>query len=82
MQVAVVAPYIYKLSRESDNDYFNVGLKLVAGSIVVMNVRPILVEAAPVLKVLADATMNAAKQNAISAEQRASAVDAEFTPQS
>lgn len=64
LQVAVVAPYAYKLSRESDNVYFAIGLKMVAGSLVLANARPILQGIAPVIKVLADATAEAQRQAA------------------
>lgn len=74
--VGVAAPYVYSLSRGEENDYFNVGLKLLAGGIVVANVQPILVKAAPALKVLADATMKQART--IDASVKAEAIDAEF----
>jgi len=38
LQVAVVAPFIYTLSDEEKNSYFKLGLKLVAGAIIIMNV--------------------------------------------
>lgn len=44
LQVGVVAPYAFKASRDQENPYFNVGLKLVAGTILVANV-PILLAA-------------------------------------
>ena len=79
LQVAVVAPYIYKLSAEAQNDYFSVGLKLVAGSIVLMNLKPLIVEAAPLLRAVADATATATEGAKITDAQKAEAVDVEFT---
>lgn len=76
LTVGVVAPYVYSLSRGEENEYFNVGLKLVAGSLVAMNIRPILVTAAPLLKIIADAAVNESKT--ISADMRAQAVEGEI----
>ena len=78
--VGVAAPYVYYLSRGEKNEYFNVGLKLLAGSIVVANIKPLLTEAAPFLKVLSDAALTHAKT--IDAEARADAIDAEFVSRS
>ena len=41
LQVAVVAPYLYHVSNRVDSAYFRVGLKLVAGSIIMMNAKPL-----------------------------------------
>ena len=81
LQVIVVAPYIYKLSAETDNDYFNIGLKLVAGSIIMMNLKPLLVQAAPLLKAVADMTATATEGGMLTEEQKAGAVDVEFVKQ-
>lgn len=78
LQVAIIAPYIYKLSSEADNDYFNVGLKMVAGSIIIMNLKPLIVQAAPLLRAVADATAQASTKDSLTAEQKAGAVDVEF----
>lgn len=50
LQIAVVAPYIYNVSGKIDSDYFRIGLKLVAGSIVVMNAKPIINAAMPTMQ--------------------------------
>ena len=36
------APFIYQVSREQDSVYFSVGLKLVAGSLIMTNIGPLL----------------------------------------
>lgn len=76
LQVAVVAPYVYKLSGESKNPYFGVGLKMVAGSIIIMNVKPIVQAAAPLVKLLADAAAAQARQVAV--VDRDSAIEGEY----
>ena len=51
LQIAVVAPYLYKLSKtKGQSEYFNVGLKLLAGTVVAINVRPLIMDAAPLFK--------------------------------
>lgn len=77
LQVAIVAPYVYALSRREKNEYFSVGLKLVAGGIVIANLQPLIREAAPVLKVLADAAMQS--NRTIDANTRAKAIDGEYS---
>jgi hypothetical protein len=43
LQVAVVAPWLYHIStKQTHSPYFRVGLKLVAGSIVMLNVKPLM----------------------------------------
>jgi hypothetical protein len=43
LQVAVVAPWLYHISQKSDTSpYFSIGLKLVAGSIIALNAKPLL----------------------------------------
>ena len=44
LQVAVVAPYLFRVSQK-EKGYFGVGLKLVAGSIVAMNIVPLIADA-------------------------------------
>jgi len=44
LQVAVVAPYLFHLSRK-ETGYFGVGLKLVAGSLIAMNLQPLMEDA-------------------------------------
>ena len=41
LQVAVVAPWLYHISSKTDQRYFRVGLKLVAGSIIMLNIKPL-----------------------------------------
>lgn len=43
LMMAVVAPYLYKLSSREDG-YFSIGLKLVAGGIIVANIEPLIKE--------------------------------------
>ncbi len=55
LQVAVVAPWLYHIStKQTSSPYFRVGLKLVAGSIVALNVKPLLDDYANVQKFIAD----------------------------
>lgn len=76
LTVGVIAPYVYEVSKEQESDYMSFGLKMVAGSLIMMNIKPILVEAAPLLKMIADASIREAKTiTTIQAEP----VDAEFT---
>lgn len=44
LTVAVVAPYLYKLSGK-ETGYFGVGLKLVAGGLIAMNIVPLMADA-------------------------------------
>jgi len=78
LQVAVVAPYVYYLSKDAESDYFRFGLKMVAGAIVFANARPILVQVAPLIKTLADATATASRSEFLSAKDKDAAVDVEF----
>ena len=41
LQVAVVAPWLYYISTETKSVYFRTGLKLVAGSIIMLNAKPL-----------------------------------------
>ena len=41
LQVAVVAPWLYHISNKTEQAYFRVGLKLVAGSIIMLNAKPL-----------------------------------------
>ena len=42
LQVMVVAPWLYHVSNKSSSTYFKVGLKLVAGSIIMLNIKPLM----------------------------------------
>ena len=42
LQVAVVAPWLYHVSAKTSSPYFRVGLKLVAGSIIMLNIKPLM----------------------------------------
>ena len=42
LQVAVVAPWLYSISGKTSSTYFRVGLKLVAGSIIMLNIKPLM----------------------------------------
>ncbi len=77
LQVAVVAPFIYTLS-EKQTGYFKLGLKLVAGSIVIMNIEPLLKDLQPLIQAAAQMKLDA---DSITADQKASAIEGEFTPQ-
>jgi len=76
LQVAVVAPFIYTLSDEEKNSYFKLGLKLVAGAIIIMNVPPLLAEAKPLIEAAAQMKASADR---ITAQTKADAVEGEFT---
>jgi len=86
LQVAVVAPYLYHLSR-NEKGYFGVGLKLVAGSLIAMNIQPLLkdaelakTQAQNVLANLAKAQQTLQAQNAARTVVNADDVaDGEFT---
>lgn len=77
LQVAVVAPFIYTLS-EKQTGYFRLGLKLVAGSIVIMNIEPLLKDLQPLIQAAAQMKLDA---DSITAEEKDSAIEGEFTPQ-
>jgi len=44
LTVAVVAPYLYKISSK-ESGYFSVGLKLLAGGLIAVNVVPLMNDA-------------------------------------
>jgi len=44
LTVAVVAPYLYKLSGK-ETGYFAVGLKLLAGGLIAVNIKPLMSDA-------------------------------------
>jgi len=44
LTVAVVAPYLYKLSVK-EQGYFAVGLKLLAGGLIAVNIKPLIADA-------------------------------------
>ena len=54
LQVAVVAPWLYHISARTDSDYFRIGLKLVAGSIIVLNAKPLYQDYLNAQKLLSD----------------------------
>lgn len=87
LTVAVVAPYLYKVSAK-EKGYFGVGLKLVAGGLIAMNVVPLIADAQTlkaqaqtIIANLAKAQDTLAKQNAarVVLEGKANAADAEFS---
>ena len=43
LQVGVVAPYLFKLSK-SETGYYSAGLKLTAATLIAMNVRPLIAD--------------------------------------
>ena len=75
LQVAVVAPFIYSIS-EKQTGYFRLGLKLVAGSIVIMNIEPIMKELQPLIEAAAKMQADAAR---LSETEKESAIEGEFT---
>ncbi len=83
LTVAVVAPYLYKLSTK-ETGYFGVGLKLAAGALIGMNIVPLMNDA-KVLQAQARNFMQqvAAAQKTLNANARIpvtiDAEDAEFT---
>ena len=76
LQVAVVAPFLYTISEQQKNAYFKLGLKLVAGSIIIMNIEPLMTDLKPIvtaaMKIKTDA-------DALTAQSKANAIDGEFT---
>ena len=43
LQVAVVAPWLFHISQKRDTSpYFAIGLKLVAGTIIALNAKPLM----------------------------------------
>lgn len=76
LQVAVVAPFIYTIS-EKQTGYFRLGLKLVAGSIVIMNIEPLLKDLQPLIQAAAKMKADADR---LTAEQKEGAIEGEFTP--
>ncbi len=76
LQVAVAAPYIYSISEQQKNPYFRLGLKLVAGSIVAMNLEPLWREAQPMIQAAIKLKTEADR---ISAAQTDKAIEGEFT---
>lgn len=76
LQVAVIAPYLYSIS-EKQTGYFKLGLKLVAASVVVMNIEPLMRDLQPLIQAAAKLK---AEADTLSAEQKAEAIEGEFTP--
>lgn len=76
LQIAVVAPYIYRTANDMDSDYFRIGLKMVAGSIVVLNARPLFEAAKPTIKAALDYYVEAQKRNAV---DKTEAIDGEYS---
>ena len=83
LTVAVLAPYLFKQSQK-ETGYFGVGLKLLAGGLIALNIPP-LMEDAKVLQAQAKTFMQqvAAAQKTLNANARIpvtiDAEDAEFT---
>jgi hypothetical protein len=85
LTVAVVAPYLYKVSSK-ETGYFGVGLKLVAGGLIVSQIPALLKDyetvAAQAKKIAANlvkAQETLDKQNAARVVVSAEAEEAEFT---
>lgn len=60
LQVAVVAPWLYQISSKTDQPYFRIGLKLVAGSIIMLNVKPLYQDYLAAQKLLTELRANMA----------------------
>jgi len=75
LQIAVIAPFLYTMSEEQKNAYFKLGLKLVAGSIIIMNVEPLMVDLKPVFTA---AMKMKAEADQLTAESKANAIEGEF----
>ena len=86
LTVAVVAPYLFKLSGK-ETGYFAIGLKLLAGGLVAINIKPLIADA-EVLQKQASGFLKqvAAAQETLNKTQRVpttiDAEDAEFTDSS
>ena len=76
LQIAIVAPFIYTISEQQKNAYFKLGLKLVAGSIIVMNIEPLIKDLQPLIQAAARLKIDA---DTISAQQKRNAIEGEFT---
>lgn len=76
MQVAVIAPYLYSIS-EKQTGYFRLGLKLVAGSVVIMNIEPLMRDLQPLIQAAAQIK---AQADSVTDAQKADAIEGEFTP--
>ena len=83
LTVAVIAPYLFKLSGK-ESGYFAVGLKLMAGGLIAINIKPLIADA-DVLQKQASGFLKqvAAAQDTLNKNQRVSttidAEDAEFS---
>ena len=66
LQLAVAAPFLYVVSEQQDNAYFKLGLKLIAGAIVIKNLGPVFEEIRPLY-------VAAQKIKAVEEQQRANA---------
>ena len=75
LQCVVVAPYLYHVSRDQESMYFELGLKALAGTVLFLNVPPLLAEAKPVIQAIVKLQEQAAKMNQT---QKANAIEAEF----
>lgn len=75
LQIAVVAPFIYSISEQQKNAYFKLGLKLVAGSIVIMNVQPLFIQLQPLIETAMQMKADAEK---LSAQQKETAIEGDF----
>ena len=85
LTVAVVAPYLYKLSGK-ERGYFSVGLKLLAGGLIAINVAPLMQDAKTLqtqaqgfLQQVAKAQETLNKTARVPTTIDADAADAEFT---
>ena len=75
LQIAVLAPYVYTLSDEETNSYFRLGLKLIAGAIVIKNIPPLLNTMQPLI---AAAAQMQASADRIAEMKKSEAIDGEF----
>ncbi len=76
LQIAVIAPFLYTMSEQQKNAYFKLGLKLVAASVVLMNVEPLMKDLQPVITA---ALKMKAEADQLSAVQKENAIEGEFS---
>jgi hypothetical protein len=76
LQIAVIAPFLYTMSEQQKNAYFKLGLKLVAASVVLMNVEPLMKDLQPVINA---ALKMKAEADQLSAVQKENAIEGEFS---
>ena len=72
LELAIVAPYLYTRSEKEKNLYFKVGLKLVAGALMIRALPPLMAKVQP----LVEAAQKIAAQQTIN---KSTAIEGEYT---